>query len=567
MKQSFPGFFTLFILIHLAITLNAAPISGDTAKTVFPESWAYQFLNIARQKARAGVVIKVAVVDDGFRLSHKTLRDFIYTNDKEVAGNFQDDDQNGCMDDIHGWDISDNDHDVSVPKGQEVAFYHGTYIAGIIVTVFQKCFGDDASKILKIIPVKVLSDHAPNRYFADGYKGIKYASDIGADIICCAWSGGQFSEEEKAILDAAIKKGVIVIGAAGNFYRETADPPSSFPGVFCVAALDTSLRKSKYSNFGMRVDLAAPGDSVYGPHPLADNAFVHENGTSPATAIVAGCAAILKALDPGASPVAILDALTNTATPVDSLNLTWCGKLGAGLPNMAKAETYFTSPEYRFSSFASSRSKGKISYRKKQSQTTWNIRPDGAYKGIHFKSECAANKKMVKIFTGDSLGYTGNLEGLSKWVFIPGSRFSVELMPETGLPKEFELSYYMETIDSTTLYCHGIQDISQNDGTLEDGSGEVNYANNCSCKWQVAVRSGERIRVQLTAIDTQPNTDFIWIFDGTSTLPEHLLAKFSGTEIPPVITSYTNKILIWFVTDSHTTGQGWKLKYSGVKAD
>ncbi len=65
-------------------------------------------------------------------------------------------------------------------------------------------------------------------------------------------------------------------------------------------------------------------------------------------------------------------------------------------------------------------------------------------------------------------------------------------------------------------------------------------------------------------MDTQANVDFVWIFDGTATIPDNLLAKFSGTNIPPFITTLSNEVLIWFVTDATTTGKGWKLKYESV---
>ena len=554
----------LFLLVTACLPGFSSCLPSDTVKQGVADSWAYKVLDIVQQKASAGVVVTVAVVDDGFRLTHKSLKDYIYTNEKEIPENFQDDDHNGYIDDIHGWDISDNDPDVSVPGGKENKYYHGTYIAGIIASVFQKCYGADASKMLRIIPVKVLSDHAENTYLADGYKGIKYASDLGADIICCAWSGGRFGEEEQSILDAAIRKGIIIIGSAGNFYSEKVEPPSSFHGVFCVASLDTLMRKSNFSNYGMRVDIAAPGDSVYGPHPLADNAYVHEDGTSPATALIAGCAAILKALRPQASAEDIFDALRNTATPVDSLNPTWCGKLGAGLPDMTKAMDYLANPDYKFSAFSPARSKGKIYYRKKKSPDAWNIHPAGAYKGMHLSAVSPDPGKMIRLYSGDSLWYDGTLGGLSKWVFIPGSRFKITLQPERGLPKSIELDYYMETIDSTMLYCHGLQYAEQEHGTITDGSGDENYANNCSCKWQITVAANKRIRIAFTNIDTQPNVDFVWLFDGTSTLQENLLAKFSGNNKPPVITSVTNQVLVWFVTDSHTTGKGWEMKYTSV---
>jgi hypothetical protein len=553
--------------LSTGFAIASSYVPSDSSRQKVSDNWAYAILNIVQQKAKAGTIVKVAIVDDGFRLTHKTIRDFIYTNGKETPENFQDDDHNGYTDDIHGWDISDNDNDVSVPKGKENVYYHGTYIAGIIATIFEKCYGEDAIKVLQIIPVKVLSDYARNTYISDGYKGIRYASDLGADIICCAWSGGQLKDEEKSILDAALRKGIIIIGSSGNFYAEKADPPSSYPGVFCVASLDTLLKKSRYSNYGMRIDIAAPGDSVYGPHPLADNAFVHENGTSPAAAIVAGCAAILKAADPGATSSEIFEAIRNTSTPVDSLNMTYCGKLGSGLPDMAKAIQFLVDPEYKFSACSPARPEGQIYFRKKKSRHSWEIHPEGAYKGIHLTSVCPDPQKIIKIYSGDSLWYNGPIGKTSNLIFIPGSRFKIELQPETGLPKNLELSYYMETIDSTSLYCHDVQFPDREEGVIMDGSGHENYANNCSCKWQINVPVGKRIRIEFSNIDTEPNVDFVWIFDGTSTLPENLLAKFSGTNKPPVITSFTNKVLVWFLTDAYHPGKGWEMHYFSEPAN
>ncbi|MEI7726309.1 MAG: S8 family serine peptidase [Bacteroidota bacterium] len=566
MKLNFLTVLLFFASISIGYAVVIPSVPSDSSRQKVCDSWAYTILNIVQQKAKAGAIVRVAIVDDGFRLTHKTLRDFIYTNGKETPENFQDDDQNGYTDDIHGWDVSDNDNDVSVPKGKENVYYHGTYIAGIITTLFEKCYGENAKKVLQIIPVKVLSDYARNTYLADGYKGIKYAADQGADIICCAWSGGQLKDEEKSILDAALRKGIIIIGSAGNFYAEKADPPSSYPGVWCVASVDTLLKKSRYSNYGMRIDIAAPGDSVFGPHPLADNAFIHENGTSPAAAMIAGCAAIFKAIDPGASAGEIYDAIRNTAMPIDSLNLRYCGKLGSGLPDMAKAIQFLTNPDYKFSTFSPARPEGKIFFRKKRSPNSGEIHPAGAYKGMHIESVCSDPQKIIKLYTGDSLSYKGPVGKISNWFFIPGSKFKIELQPETGLPKDLELSYYMETIDSTKLYCHDIQILDQELGVITDGSGVENYANNCSCKWQINLPAGKRIRIEFSNIDTQPNVDFVWIFDGTSTLPENLLAKFSGTNKPPVITSFTNKVLVWFLTNDHTIGKGWEMHYNSEPA-
>jgi hypothetical protein len=123
----------------------------------------------------------------------------------------------------------------------------------------------------------------------------------------------------------------------------------------------------------------------------------------------------------------------------------------------------------------------------------------------------------------------------------------------------------METIDSTTLFCRDIQNIDvTGEGTLTDNSGNKNYANNSACKWQLVAPAGKKIRIEVDQIDTQPNIDYLWFFDGTSTLVENLLAKFSGSNKPPEITSLSDHLLLWFVTDKGTTGKGWSLRYKVV---
>ena len=531
---------------------------------VNPEQLYLRMLHIVRRKAQSGSVVKVAVVDDGFRLTHQAIRDYIYTNPGEVPGNYQDDDHNGFKDDLHGWDISDNDNDVSVPKGREEMFYHGTYIAGIITEVFTEYFGKDAKKFLKIIPVKVLPDKARNTYMADAYRGIEYAAGLDADIICCAWAGGVLNAAEKSILDKALAKGIMIIGSAGNFNIEVVNHPADYPGIFCAASVDTSRHKCKFSNYGMRTDIVAPGDSVYGPHPLADNAFFRESGTSSSAAIIAGCAAILKSVSPRSAAADVFDALQNTARPVDSLNVKYCGKLGSGLPDVDKAIQYVAEPDVKYTTFSPSRAKGKIVFGRKRSPVEWMIHPHGAYKGIHIASSLPESNKRVKLYKGDSLFYSGPAGGISNSIYIPGDRFRIALDPEGGLPKELSFSYCMETIDSTSLYCHDEVEISDAKGVITDGSGPEDYANNCACKWLINAPEGKHIKIEFLSLDTQPNVDFVWLFDGEYTLPENLLAKFSGTNIPPVIVSFTNKMLIWFLTDGAITRKGWEISYEIV---
>lgn len=553
-------FTALCFLVYKPILATTA-VSPQQGDTVVDKWWAYEMLNVIRQKANDGVVVKVAVVDDGFSLSHNVLKDFLYTNTQEIPDNFQDDDQNGYLDDVCGYDVSDTDNNVSPPKGKEETYFHGTYIAGVIIKLFQQCYGDEASRHLKIIPVKVLSDKAQNTWLADGYKGIRYACNMGADIICCAWSGGSLTEDDRALISQAIAKGTIIVGAAGNFFSEKNETPSSLPGVVCVAGLDSTLKKSPQSNYGMRVDISAPGVSVYGPFPSADNAYVFEKGTSPATALITGCLAILKVLKPEASTDELMDALCCTAVSVDNQNLTYCGKLGAGMPDMAKAIAFIMNPGYKYVHHNAALPEGSVFYKRKMSGSVWNITPSGAYNGMHLYASSAGYQGQVNIYNHDSLFYSGAISSLSRGTYIPGIRFRIEVKDKPKASKEMSFRYYMQTIDSTTLYCDDLVELNDSSGIITDNSGSENYANNCSCKWQISAPVGKRIRIVFDQMDTQANVDFVWIFDGEATLQERLMAKFSGNNIPPVITSFTNKVLIWFVTDASRTGQGWKMSY------
>jgi serine protease len=560
------GFLTLMCLFlslqNNALSLDSVPPA--TGGTGLPDNWAYRLINLVNQNHFPKKVVTVAVVDDGFRFSHKSLKPYLFKNDKEILGNYQDDDRNGHLDDIHGWDLSDNDGDVSVPKGREDLFYHGTYVAGIITSLFVEVYGEEATDFLRIIPVKVLSDKAGNTYLSDGYKGIKYASDIGADIICCAWSGGVVSEEEKTIVNNALLKGAIIIGSAGNFFTERVEFPAALPGVVSVAAVDSLGKKNKHSSFGARVDISAPGSSVYGPHPRADNSFFFESGTSPAAAIISGCMAILKSLNPSASSAEIVDALLNTASPIDTLNPTYGGKLGSGVPDMVKAMDFISNVNYKFDSFDPARPEGKIYYSRKLSPKNWKVQPSGEYRGFHLFSESSDYKGIVSISTKDSVLFSGPISEIAKGQYFPGNSFQIELESKPKPSKELEFSYYMETIDSTIMYCSGTQDVEVDFGYITDNSGDQNYANNSSCKWQIMVSPGKRIRIEFEELDTQANIDFVWLFSGNATLQENLIAKVSGSRKPPVITSLTNELLVWFVTDDTIAAQGWKLKFSAV---
>ena len=535
--------------------------------TLKPDFWAYKALNLPDlSKLHLSGVIKVAVVDDGFRLTHHSLSDYWYRNKGEIPGNGIDDDNNGYIDDVCGWDIEDNDPDVSPPEGKESFLFHGTMSAGSVVAVAERCFGKQAASHIKIIPVKVVSDKSEKPYYELGYEGIAYAIQQNADIILCAWSGGKYdSEKYHTLFLEAQRKGILILASAGNFYSERCDPPASINSVYAVAALDSSLRKTTKSNYGEKIDLVAAGELVYAPYSIQDNTFSYFDGTSSAVSLIGGCAAVLKAINPEATPVELMDALKNTATPVDSMNQEYGGKLGAGMPNLTAAVSYLKMKSGRSVFFNSHRPEGDILIEQSSERTSWDINPFGGYKGFNFnlKGEWNTSKSLLQFYSGDSLIASYSFENFPAKVFIRGNQVRVQLTGKRS-KKPILLAYSSVPVDSTTLYCSGTQYLDTNVGDFDDGSLSANYMNNASCKWQIVVPDGKHIRLSFDEFDTQPKTDFVWLFEGTETLQENLLGRFSGPDLPPVIISRSNKVLIWFVTDNKGTAKGWHLSYKAT---
>ena len=511
----------------------------------------------------------VAVVDDAFRFSHKELKGFLYQNPAELKGNQLDDDGNDYTDDISGWDIADNDNDVSVCEGREKEFYHGTFVASLISKIARLHYGDKAQDKIKIMPVKVLSDQASPNYLKDGYKGIKYAMDNGADVICLAWSGGHPGKEQMDIIREAHRKGILLVGAVGNFNDENILYPALLPEILAVAGIDKSMGKYARSNYGMQVDISAPAESVLGAHPEKDNAYVQDDGTSAATALVAGCAAILMSKQNDVTNRDIKEALLNSSTPFSKSISTYGGKLGAGIVNLEKALDYLSVPMNRANHFSSLRSKGTICTQYKKDKQVWEIEPVGGYSGFYLEPDASAIRKVknqsFQILVNDTLWNEYQLSNLPAKLFVPASSLTINLSKcEIKKKDVFKINYYGKTIDSTKLYCHGIHHLSAESGVVTDGSGENNYTNNSTCRWIINVPVGKRVKFTFDKMSTQGNVDFVYLIDGETAIPENIFAKFSGENKPPVVVSRTNKVLVWFVVDSSVTGKGWKFHYETI---
>lgn len=272
--------------------------------------------------------ITVAIVDNAIQITHTDLTANKWVNPGEIAGNGIDDDLNGFVDDMNGWDVADNDNNPNPPN---TTFDHGTHTAGDAAARTNNSTGVAAiGWNLKIIAVKATRDVGNSSSIEAGYDGIIYAARVGAKVISCSWGGTGSATSEQAVIDYAWNKGSIVVCAAGNSNTSTPNYPAAYNNVFAVASTGSTDVKSSFSNYGTWVDISAPGENIYSTIP--NNSYGYMSGTSMATPITAGLCGLVWAKNPSMSPQAVLNCITTTAANIYTIsgNSSYSGQLGAG---------------------------------------------------------------------------------------------------------------------------------------------------------------------------------------------------------------------------------------------
>ncbi len=241
----------------------------------------------------------VGIIDTGIDYLHPDLVDNMWSNPGEIPGNGIDDDGNGFIDDIHGWDFVNNDNDPMDDRG------HGTHVAGTIAGQ-----GNDGAGIVgvmwdaQLVGLKFLSA-AGTGSTSNAIKCVNYATMMNIPITNNSWGGGGYS----LALENAIAAGQLFIAAAGNSGVDadiSAHYPSSYTldNIISVAATDHNDLKAGFSNWGLTsVDLAAPGVSIYSSIP--GGGYARYQGTSMAAPQVAGAAGLIYSLNPSLTPIEI----------------------------------------------------------------------------------------------------------------------------------------------------------------------------------------------------------------------------------------------------------------------
>jgi len=507
--------------------------------------------------------ILIAVIDDAINGNHEMVAPFLYTNADENPFNKVDDDGNGAIDDLKGYDVVDLDNDPSPPVVDPKIYYHGTMTAGVIAQVLRSIYGKKASEVFKILPVKAISDKGDARRMSGGYKGIEYARRSGVDLIVCAWSGGVASDEEIAIVKRTIVEGIPIIVAGGNTFSDLIQSPADIDGVITVAAIDHNFKRMNTSAYGNEIDISYYGDGWLAPASWDDNGYAEFKNTSQASALTAAMAAAAMHEHGRMSSQELERLIKQTAIPIDEYNVNQWGMLGAGLldaKRLLSPATVVHNPLLP---------EGLLSVTVDTSLLQeYAIKPIGAYSSTRLQLLSFEPWKTNQHFT-----LTQN-DGLRKKdVMIDDlyQEYEVDasdvVISTEGLSHgtEFVLSYASTPFDSTTMYCQEINVITSD--TISDGSGAEAYANGSNCKWQLYSEEGTRMKIEFDQFDTEAQEDHLYIFDGEGTLQTNLMARFSGGDIPPVIYSRSNKVLIWFVTNDKIRKGGWQFRASAYKPE
>ena len=274
--------------------------------------------------------VVVAVIDSGIDLTHPDLVDNLWTNPGEIAGNGIDDDGNGFIDDIHGWDFVDDDN---LPLD---GYGHGTHIAGTIGAVADNGIGvAGVAPQVSLMALRFQDDRGAG-YTSGMLAALDYATrmrrDFGINIVASnnSWEAGNFSLVVEAAIRAHGEAGITFVAAAGNNAADT-DAAPAFPGgydlrnVIVVASHSSSGSLAGSSNYGATsVDLAAPGLAIKSTLPGGNYGTL--SGTSMAAPHVTGVVALLAAAKPGISVAEIRGAILNGVTPAAEL----AGKVASG---------------------------------------------------------------------------------------------------------------------------------------------------------------------------------------------------------------------------------------------
>ncbi len=262
--------------------------------------------------------IVIAVIDTGVDYKHKNLKENIWFNEKELNGRpGVDDDENGFIDDINGYDFANNDSDPLDGHG------HGTHCAGVIGASHNDVGIKGVMAKVKIMSLKFLTDSGRGDLMA-AVKSIDYAIKNGATILSNSWGGGPETQALKDAIERANEAGVVFVTSAGNSSQNN-DKTPAYPAnykvdnVISVGAMAQNGKSASFSNYGKTtVHVYAPGVEIIST--VKGGKYQKMSGTSMAAPHIAGVVGLIRTMEPNLSPKEIRERLIKTSVKTTTLD-------------------------------------------------------------------------------------------------------------------------------------------------------------------------------------------------------------------------------------------------------
>lgn len=316
-----PGYYTHYY--------GSFPVTLPATEGIDINLWdAWENYPLSKEETRT---IIIAIIDTGVDYLHPDLKDQMWVNPNEIPDNGIDDDGNGYVDDIYGWDFYNNDASVCHYSKTEHGYTadpddndnHGTHIAGIIAATANNSIGISgaASNVnVKIMSLKIHGGSSSSGSVANAIKAIRYAETMGADICNLSWGTVNYNQA----LELTIRESsMLFITAAGNNGLNTNSTPV-FPAslrlqnLISVAYINCDGYLDISSNYGVStVDIAAPGKDIYS---TLVGSYGYSSGSSMAAPYITSLAAMIYAYQDNIYPSQVKEIIINTMQPLDTLN-------------------------------------------------------------------------------------------------------------------------------------------------------------------------------------------------------------------------------------------------------
>ncbi len=284
----------------------------------------------------------VAVTDNEFEIDHDDLKNQWWKNENEIEGNGIDDDNNGYIDDVYGWDFIAKDNNVDVEEGPT----HGTHVAGIIAAEANNNIGiAGIAPNVKVMPLRWYGDEGKwtSAVVAETYH---YAVDNGAKIINTSYNIDGLVEDQVYLdsIEYVTSKGAIIFNSAGNSSKKN-PPRQVVEDIVLVCSVKSKNakkadKKSSFSNYGTGVDVCAPGDPIFSTvqkRYQGQSRYGELSGTSMASPVAAAVAALIWSHNPNFSRLEVIQKLKDSSDNIDKKNRRFKGLLGAGRVNAFNA--------------------------------------------------------------------------------------------------------------------------------------------------------------------------------------------------------------------------------------